>query len=307
MRDGVSPLTRFTSISGMESSQPKQMGWSEERLQSLLDRARGVRVRRNDSTREFLEMRYNSRDRDQDISDWRFYQVARERRHYWGHALCCNYDWDWDLSKSLKRLFYGPKAEGFSVKLSITRDDEWIVKPTTSTSYVPKTLKFEYRTEAGEIRYKTFRADLSHEDFTAQSRASNDNALSLAPEEPDNNSPPSEGELEYVNVLEYREINRHARRKIEEWLNDGWYISWKWNGLYNYKWGDSRWKHDGDKYRSAHWMVLRKSKVYLSSCIPNERPVLRFPKTPKTPPDPKRHRSWIPAEYSASDSNSDST
>ena len=51
------PLRRSTSLSRLVSSLPKQTQWTEERLQSSLDQARRVQVRRNDLTGEFLDSR----------------------------------------------------------------------------------------------------------------------------------------------------------------------------------------------------------------------------------------------------------
>ena len=66
---------------------------------------------------------------------------------------------------------------------------------------------------------------------TARSYASDNNTQLLSPKDPVVSSYSEDG-LEYKNVLEYREINRHARRKIREWLNEGWSIEWEWNGKY---------------------------------------------------------------------------
>ena len=142
-----------------------------------------------------------------------------------------------------------------------------------------------YRTATGEIRYNTFRADPSTEDVTAINNASGDSSpsgvLDVSPSS-------SEGRLEYENVLEYRDINRHARRKIEAWINDGWRVSWEWNGLYNYsrekRAVDNRWVYDGPG-ATAHWMTLRKSRANLplSGSTSHKRITLEFPKTPKPP------------------------
>ena len=137
---------------------------------------------------------------------------------------------------------------------------------------MPEVLTVEYTNENGEIRHKTFRADPSLEDVTAWNHAPDDSTpLSSTPEEPARGSSSSESKLEYKNVLEYREINRHARRKIEAWLNDGWSVEWKWNGEYT-PWGFSE-----------HQMTLRRSNERLPP-FPSpstKRIVLEFPKTPK--------------------------
>ena len=277
---GASPLSRFLSLSGLASSQPKLTEWTEERL----DQARQVRVRRNDLTKDFFYYRYNPHHpwTGGGMENWRNYQEGRERRHHWGQALCCNYDWEWDLSKSLKRLF--GRSEQALIRLSEMQDDGRVKRGFKSS--VPEMLTVEFTDEKGEIRYKTFRADPSLEDVTARNHTPDDSTpLSSTPEESVTGSSSSEGRLEYKNVLEYREINRHARRKIEAWLNDGWCVEWEWNGRYNYNWRDSRWKSRSDEYRSAHWMTLRRSNANLSSSSSNKID-LKFPGTQKAPPDP---------------------
>ena len=114
----------------------------------------------------------------------------------------------------------------------------------------------------------------------------------------------SESPIEYPNVLEYRDINRHMRRKIEAWLNDGWCVSWVWNGMYDYKENDSRYDRD-DQHRSAHWMTLRRSKANLPSSPSGKKTGLKFPRTPNPPPDPNP-RIWEPAVYSDVEADSDS-
>ena len=172
----------------------------------------------------------------------------------------------------------------------------------TSYSHVPGVLTVEYRTTAGEVRHKTFHADCSVEDDIARNYAPDDNTpLSSTPEGAAGGSPYSADLLEYEHVLEYREINRHARRKIEAWSNSGWCVSWKWNGRYNYKWRDSRRKSDSDELRSAHWMTLRRSRLNLSSSPSGQKVGLQFPKTPKPPLGP-----LSPVRYAALYSDSDS-
>ena len=280
--DSTLTLRRSTSLSILFSSQPKLKEWTKERLHSLWDRAWRVAVRRNDLVKEFLESRSYPRYENDGIWGWRDYQENRERRHYWGQVLCGNYDWDWDLSRSLKRLFRRPRADVSSIGTSGVKGSgriDWI-----SGDRVPELLTVEYRTPTGEIKYKTFRADPSLEDVTAETYSTN--ARTSTPGEMGDGLSSPGGRIEYVNVIEYRDVNRHARRKIEAWLNDEWSVSWKWNGLHDYKWGDSRWKSDSDEYRSVHWMVLERSKTNLLPSPSNKKIKLKFPKTPKPPLGP---------------------
>ena len=146
---------------------------------------------------------------------------------------------------------------------------------TTSKSRVPEVLTVEYRTASGEIRHKTFRADPSLEDVTARNHGpDNSTPFSSTPEEPVAGSSTSESRLEYKNVLEYREINRHARWKIEAWLNDGWSVEWEWNGKYR------PWQ------KPEHQMTLRRPDESLPPfpSPSNKRIVLEFPTLPEEPP-----------------------
>ena len=234
-----SPFGRFLSLSGHASSQPKLTEWTEERLRYLLDQAYRVRVRRDDLTKEFLDVRNDPRNPPAYSPTWKKFQECRESRRYWGQALCCNYDWEWDLSKSLKRLFRRSNADDSLIRSSKAQGDEWLMK--TSNSHVPGVLTVEYRTATGEIRLKIFRSDPLLEDVTVRNHAPDDSTqLPSTSKEPVAGSSSSEGRLEYKNILKYREINRHVRRKIEAWLNDGWCVSWVWNGLCDYKPDDSR-------------------------------------------------------------------
>ena len=219
VRDGASPLRRFLSLSGLALTQPKLTERTEKQLQSLLYQACRAEVCRDYLTEEFLDSRDYSHIRKDKIGQWQCYQKNRGRRHYWGQALCCNYDWDWDLSRTLKRLFGTPKADGFLIKLGEVQVNGGVKRAFEND--VPEVVTFEYRTAAGEIRHRTFRADPLLEDVTAGSDASNGSVPQSTPVVPECGSPSSEDRLEYENVLEYLEINRHARRKIEAWLNDG--------------------------------------------------------------------------------------
>ena len=141
----------------------------------MLDQARRVRVRRNDLTKDFLEIRD---DPELEKYDLERYQVVRERRHYWGQALCCNYDWDSDLSSSLRRLFSRPKQH----LIRLGSDNDSVQKDFQHS--VPEVVLIEYRTAAGEIRHKTFRADPSPEDVTARNHGpDNSTPLLSTPEE----------------------------------------------------------------------------------------------------------------------------
>ena len=161
-------------------------------------------------------------------------------------------------------------------------------------SCVPGMLTVEYKSETGQILHKTFHASSSPENDAAGNHATDINVPSTSEAPPDNSSPPLESRLEYKHLLEYREVNRHARRKIAGWLNDGWRVSWEWNGLHNYKSGSSKWKCNGDEYRSARWMNLRMTKENFPTSTLSQ----------KIPEDPN-HSKGDQAVYPDVDSDSD--
>ena len=283
-QDSPSPLRRFISLANVISGQPKSTNWTTERLQSLLNKAQQSQVCRNDLTEEFLDRRDHPNVEEQDMKNWIVYEEKRKDRRYWSEALCCSYAWNWDLSRSLKLLFSRRKLGGPPIKSCEVQDKGWIM--TTSESRVPDKFTIEYKSETGEIKCKTFRADPSLERIPAGNDATDGGFPLSKPRRPVVCSSPMGCKLEYKSILEYREINRHARRKIESWLNDGWCLSWEWNGLHDYVRGDSRYN---GKYKSGHWMCLRRTKVDLPPSASNQKIILKFPETPKPPPDSGWH------------------
>ena len=200
----------------------------------------------------------------------RRYLEKQERRYDWGQALRCNCDWNSDLSRSLMRLF--GRSGQILIRLSEMQDDGKLKRAFKSS--VPEVLTVEYTDEKGEIRYKTFLAAChSAEDVTRRDCASDESTpISSTPEELVAGSSSSESRLEYKDVLEYRDINRHARRKIEAWLNDGWSVEWEWYG---------------GTFGSGHYMTLR--RLASDDGLPffpspsNKRIVLELPTTPEEP------------------------
>ena len=61
------------------------------------------------------------------------------------------------------------------------------------------------------------------ENVIAGACSSNANAMTTGGTDGGSSSP--EGGIEYKNVIEYRDVNRHARRKIEAWLTEGRCVS----------------------------------------------------------------------------------
>ena len=145
------------------------------------------------------------------------------------------------------------------------------------------------------MRYKTFHADCSAEDVTSRDYPQGGSTpLSSTPDESVAGLSSSESRLEYKDVFEYRDINRHARRKIEAWLNDGWSVEWEWYG---------------GTFGSGHYMNLR--RLALDDGLPffpspsNKRIVLELPTTPEEPHE-GFNSDWPSAWPSVSDADSDS-
>ena len=74
VQNGTSPLRRFLSLPGPASSQPMLTDWTKERLRSSLDRARRVRVRRDDLTENFLDNRDYPHYGKDGLDRWMAYQ-----------------------------------------------------------------------------------------------------------------------------------------------------------------------------------------------------------------------------------------
>ena len=224
------------------------------------------------------------------LFEWLQYQEKRVNRHHWGQAMLCNLDWDWDPSASLRRLFsvrmdVERKVSGHTATFSVNSEKgtTWTVKSPTAHACMPKEIRLAYKTEEGGVKYRMFLAD---SDLLAADDNETHNASGSCISDPGDSPPPSEpllGErgtglsvhalssgsgLEYVGVLEYREINRHARRKIETWLNSGWSVSWEWNGQYLWE-------------GPMHWMNLTRIEADGIRPSPSDGKVkLEFPKTP---------------------------
>ena len=74
-------------------------------------------------------------------------------RNIWGQVLRSNFDWDWDLSGSLKRLFkIDTPLQG---KLSLTGNN-LDVSIATRCDGPPKEIRVAYMTETGETKYQTY-------------------------------------------------------------------------------------------------------------------------------------------------------
>ena len=223
------------------------------------------------------------------LFEWQQYQEKRVNRRHWGQAMLCNLDWDWDPSASLRRMFsvrVSDERKVSSPKTTFSVNGEkgttWTLKSPTLHTCMPKEIRVAYETETGDIRYRTFLADSNLAAGDNEAYSTSGSCFS----DPGDTTPSSEplpGErgtdvslhalsdgsgLEYAGVLEYREINRHVRRKIEAWLNGGWSVSWEWNGQYLWE-------------GPMHWMNLTRIEANSIRPSPSDGKIkLEFPKTP---------------------------
>lgn len=144
--------------------------------------AQKAHVQENDITKEFLEARNveigNNIDSleafevgldnlSNQLWTWIFYIQDRYIRHKWAPYLSSNLEWDWDLAGSLKLLYQldepapsthiqHPAADAVSGELVGVEDRMWSVKTGAAQTELPNEVRIEYKTESGEIRYKTF-------------------------------------------------------------------------------------------------------------------------------------------------------
>ena len=285
VQSDATPLRHFISTLNLKLSQPKCTEWTEEQLERMLDRARRVQINKNDLTKGFLSARGNP-SWTVDTSGWRTYRENQAYIQYWDGVVRCNFDWDWDLSECLEQFFEKPRVKDPWINLDLEQQDEWTVDSTTACA--PGMSRVRYISQTGNILYRTVRSGSSAGVVNTESHTSDDRAPPSIPEHPHSDLP-LEGELVCDTALEYREINRHARRKIEAWLNHGWRASWRWNGLYD------RWI---DQCESAHWMTLKRPRTNISTSSPSSKRRIRL-EFPKTPCDP----DW--GSDSESDSDSD--
>ena len=91
---------------------------------------------------------------------WKYYFRNCQIRRRWAEILRSNLCWDWDTSRSLKRLFkiektVAPRGE---TKRAVLHASFAIKKES-----LVKEIQIPYETEAGEIRYRVFKASPSIE------------------------------------------------------------------------------------------------------------------------------------------------
>lgn len=153
---------------------------SEEEWQRSLDRARSVSVVENDVTRRFLEARQAKGWFP--TLEWKCYKKLQRKRHRMEEYCRSNLDWDWDPSSCLKRLFRidrprsSSRTEGAghlgdkgvpTIHRGINGGTLEVSIPEKAPNVLEKVVRVRYKTEAGEVRYKTFHAEPSVEDVTS--------------------------------------------------------------------------------------------------------------------------------------------
>lgn len=145
---------------------------------STIKGARKAHVQENDIAKEFLEARnvelgnnIDNLEYSDELLDrlfpWISYKEDCYLRHKWAPYFSSNLEWDWDLAGSLKLLYQlddpaspthlqHPAADAVSGELVGIEGRMWSVKTGAAQTELPNEVRIEYRTESGEIRYKTF-------------------------------------------------------------------------------------------------------------------------------------------------------
>lgn len=145
--------------------------------QHTLRQALRVQVTDVQLTEEFRNARAevdevgNTKSQERRLSDWYYYKRDRLRRNDWAKYLSSNIDWDWDLAKSLRRLYKLDRRPASSAYphwqppvAGVISDGElvgvqgrtWNIKSAAADTELPTEVRIEYRTKAGEFHYVTF-------------------------------------------------------------------------------------------------------------------------------------------------------
>ena len=85
----------------------------------LLRDARRVSVNINELTSDFASSREDIPITLDRMFTWEMYQSHRQKRHYWGRTLLCNFDWEEESTAALKRLFTVEHSQGIVLTLSL--------------------------------------------------------------------------------------------------------------------------------------------------------------------------------------------
>lgn len=156
---------RACSPSETKFSRTKE--WSDEKLRISLGRAERVRVCENDLTLQFIKARDMPHQTWGDLRFWKSYNENCYMRHKWGEHLRSYLDWDWDSGVCLQGLFGVERlTKNIPTEATLHADfDKDNVEGEILNVYIDailaqslKTVRVAYRTNLGEIKYRTFSA-----------------------------------------------------------------------------------------------------------------------------------------------------
>lgn len=167
-----STLRRNHTIPQMEQDERVPHDWKDIAERTLNSAAR-FQVAEVELTEEFRNARAevdevgNMKSYERRLSDWYYYKRDRLRRNEWATYFSSNLEWDWDLAESLRRLYkldspgssacrQCPAADVLFGEVVGVQSRTWNVKSGAAETELPKEVRIEYRTEAGEVQYITF-------------------------------------------------------------------------------------------------------------------------------------------------------
>lgn len=144
---------------------------SEARARWTFDRARRVKVKEDEFTKEFCDARSNFwvngpyTPEHKESKGWCNYKIYCNWRNTWAPYFRSNLDWDWDVAGSLRRLYkienpFLP-ANRHSPSTNIAVDGtSWNISSKDSWKELPADVRIAYKIETGEIQYMMFSRDI---------------------------------------------------------------------------------------------------------------------------------------------------
>lgn len=167
------PVTKIDEIKEHSSE-----GW-EIGARRTLYRARQVQVSEDEVTKEFRDARseFWEMGHRKTLDVWDNYKHYCHRRNTWAPYFRSNFDWDWDISGSLKRLykFDNPTqpVTNHRPPTDIAADGtRWNITASDSQKDIPVEVRIIYTTETGETQYMTFSRDVKSTKVSTGVRAS---------------------------------------------------------------------------------------------------------------------------------------
>lgn len=146
---------------------------SSNKLQRSLERAKKVKVDRNELTEEFIDardgndiLRFIFLHPGKLYDSWRAYNVGRHLRHKWSEYCRSNMEWDWDTGSCLRNLFKIEKplsAHGNTPLAAYDDASEQVqdmdllqIEIGGARETMPEAIRVPYRDEHERKRYKTY-------------------------------------------------------------------------------------------------------------------------------------------------------